>query len=138
MAVPLSMRQVESEPQAARRFVSGANKPIVKGPTLDEALSSLFGTVPGQPAQTGQTSGKQGLLPKAALDQARAQLADAQKAIDSLKRLLANPAQKARFAWVARAAVTMRLCGSTSAFHGHPRCRCNPRAVRRATPLTVI
>ena len=30
MAVPLSMRQVESEPQAARRFVSGANKPIVK------------------------------------------------------------------------------------------------------------
>lgn len=62
-------------------------------PTLDEALSSLFGTVPGQPGQTGQTSGKQGLLPKAALDQARAQLADAQKAIDSLKRLLANPAQ---------------------------------------------
>ncbi|MGD0417874.1 MAG: hypothetical protein ABSA80_21140 [Terriglobales bacterium] len=62
-------------------------------PTLDEALSSLFGTSPGQPSRPGQTSGTQGLLPKAVLDQARAQLAEAQKAINSLKGLLAAPAR---------------------------------------------
>ena len=58
---------------------------------FDEALSALFGTSPGQPSQPGQTSGTQGLLPKAALDQARAQLAEAQKAINLLKGLLAAP-----------------------------------------------
>ena len=48
---------------------------------------------PGQPSHPEQTSGTQGLLPKAVLDQARAQLEEAQKAINSLKNLLAMPAR---------------------------------------------
>ncbi|MGB7494566.1 MAG: UPF0182 family protein, partial [Candidatus Acidiferrum sp.] len=75
--VPLYLKAEGTNfPQLKRVIVATGDK-VVMEPTLDEALSSLFGTVPGQPAQTGQTSGKQGLLPKAALDQARAQLADA-------------------------------------------------------------
>jgi uncharacterized membrane protein (UPF0182 family) len=66
---------------------------VVMEPTLDESLSALFGTQPGQPLQPGQTTRTQGLLPRAALDQARAQLAEAQKAINSLKGLLATPAR---------------------------------------------
>jgi hypothetical protein len=63
-------------------------------PTLDEALSSLFGTAsPQSGALPGQQTGVQGSLSKAARDQAMAQLAEAQKAINSLKQLLANPPQ---------------------------------------------
>jgi uncharacterized membrane protein (UPF0182 family) len=67
---------------------------VVMEPTLDEALSSLFGTAP---AQSGvlpvQQAGVQAPLSKATLNQARAQLAAAQKAIDSLQHLLASPNQ---------------------------------------------
>jgi hypothetical protein len=63
-------------------------------PTLNEALSSLFGTAPGQPGPiTGKQAGAQAPLSKATRDQATAQLADAQKAINALKQLLANPPQ---------------------------------------------
>jgi hypothetical protein len=41
----------------------------------------------------GQQTGIQGALSKATRDQAEAQLAEAQKAINALKQLLANPAQ---------------------------------------------
>ena len=63
-------------------------------PTLDEALSSLFATGPQQ-SETGTTQQTAASTPlsKATLDQAKAQLAAAQKAIDSLKRLLATPNQ---------------------------------------------
>jgi hypothetical protein len=65
-------------------------------PSLDEALVSLFGTnqsgtSQGLSSQPGQKFGTLALLPKAALDQARAQLAEAQKAMDSLKSILAAP-----------------------------------------------
>jgi uncharacterized membrane protein (UPF0182 family) len=67
---------------------------VVMEPTLDEALSSLFGTAPPQSgALPAQQTGVPALLPKATRDQAIAQLAEAQKAIDSLKHLLAAPAQ---------------------------------------------
>ena len=60
-------------------------------PTLDESLSDLF---ENDTTSAGiQVSGKQLPLPKAAVDQARAELAQAQKAIDSLKSLLANSPQ---------------------------------------------
>jgi hypothetical protein len=63
-------------------------------PTLDEALASLFGTAPGQsnslPRKIAQA---QAPMSKATRDQAEAQLAEAQKAINALKQLLANPAQ---------------------------------------------
>ncbi len=89
--VPLYLKAEGTNfPQLKRVIVATGDK-VVMEPTLDEALSALFGTSPGQPSQPGQTSGTQGLLPKAALDQARAQLAEAQKAINLLKGLLAAP-----------------------------------------------
>jgi uncharacterized membrane protein (UPF0182 family) len=91
--VPLYLKAEGTNfPQLKRVIVATGDKVVIE-PTLDEALSSLFGTVPAQPAQPGQASGTQGLLAKAALDQARAQLAGAQKGINSLKSLLASPAQ---------------------------------------------
>jgi hypothetical protein len=63
-------------------------------PTLDEALASLFGTVPGQSGPLpGKQTGVEALLSKTTRDQAEAQLAEAQKAINALKQLLAAPAQ---------------------------------------------
>ena len=54
-------------------------------PTLDEAVSAVFGS-PGV-----QQSGTQSPIQNTTLDQARAQLAEVQKAIDSLNRLLNKP-----------------------------------------------
>ena len=89
--VPLYLKAEGTNfPQLKRVIVATGDK-VVMEPTLDEALSSLFGTSPAQPSPAGQTSGTQGLLPTAVLDQARAQLAEAQKAINSLKGLLATP-----------------------------------------------
>jgi hypothetical protein len=63
-------------------------------PTLDEALTSLFGTAPPQSGSLpGKQAGAQAPLSNATRDQAIAQLADAQKALNALKQLLANPAQ---------------------------------------------
>jgi hypothetical protein len=88
-------------PQLKRVIVATGDK-VVMEPTLDAALTSLFGTAPPQsgilPAgQSGvlpaQQTGAQAPLSKAMRDQAEAQLADAQKALNALKQLLANPAQ---------------------------------------------
>lgn len=55
-------------------------------PTLDEALGSSFGAGPAESAPwVGEQAGAQTLLSKVARDQAEAQLAMAQKAINSLK-----------------------------------------------------
>ena len=64
-------------------------------PTLDEALASLFGTTnPGSRVFCpGQQAGAQAPLSNATRDQAEAQLAEAQKALNSLKQLLANPSK---------------------------------------------
>jgi uncharacterized membrane protein (UPF0182 family) len=96
--VPLYLKAEGTNfPQLKPVIVATGDK-VVMEPTLDDALVSLFGTnqsgtSPGQALQAGQTSQTQGLLPKAALDQARAQLAEAQKAMNSLKGLLATPAK---------------------------------------------
>jgi hypothetical protein len=92
--VPLYLKAEGTNfPQLKRVIVATGDK-VVMEPTLDEALSSLFGTAPTQSGVLpGQQTGVQGALSKAARDQALAQLAEAQKAIDSLKHLLANPAQ---------------------------------------------
>jgi len=66
----------------------------VMEPTLDEALASLFGTVPPQSGSLpGKQAGAQAPLSNATRNQAEAQLAEAQKAINALKQLLANPNQ---------------------------------------------
>ena len=77
-------------PQLKRVIVATGDK-VVMEPTLDEALSSLFGTAPGKSGSlAGKPSGAQAPLSKATRDQAEAQLADAQKAINSLKQLLSE------------------------------------------------
>ena len=100
--VPLYLKAEGTNfPQLKRVIVATGDK-VVMEPTLDAALTSLFGTAPPQsgilPAgQSGvlpaQQTGAQAPLSKAMRDQAEAQLAEAQKALNALKQLLANPAQ---------------------------------------------
>jgi uncharacterized membrane protein (UPF0182 family) len=89
--VPLYLKaEGTSFPQLKRVIVATGDR-VVMEPTLDASLSDLFENAT-TPAGAGPT-GKQPPLAKATLDQARAELAQAQKAMDSLKGLLANPAQ---------------------------------------------
>jgi uncharacterized membrane protein (UPF0182 family) len=92
--VPLYLKAEGTNfPQLKRVIVATGDK-VVMEPTLDEALSSLFGTAPTQSgALPAQQAGVQAPMSKTVRDQAMAQLAEAQKAIDSLKHLLAAPAQ---------------------------------------------
>jgi uncharacterized membrane protein (UPF0182 family) len=93
--VPLYLKAEGTNfPQLKRVIVATGDK-VVMEPTLDEALGSLFGATPGQSgsALPGKQSGAQAPLSKATRDQAEAQLAEAQKAINALKQLLANPAR---------------------------------------------
>jgi hypothetical protein len=92
--VPLYLKaEGTSFPQLKRVIVATGDK-VVMEPTLDEALASLFGTSQGQPVPLFEKQvGAQSPLSKATRDQAEAQLAEAQKAINALKQLLATPAQ---------------------------------------------
>jgi uncharacterized membrane protein (UPF0182 family) len=92
--VPLYLKAEGTNfPQLKRVIVATGDK-VVMEPTLDEALGSLFGTAPGQSGSlAGKQAGVEAPLSKAMRDQAEAQLAEAQKAINALKQLLANPAQ---------------------------------------------
>jgi uncharacterized membrane protein (UPF0182 family) len=92
--VPLYLKAEGTNfPQLKRVIVATGDK-VVMEPTLDEALASLFGTTPGQSVPLfGKQAGPQAPLSKATRDQAEAQLAEAQKAINALKQLLANPPQ---------------------------------------------
>jgi len=92
--VPLYLKAEGTNfPQLKRVIVTTGDK-VVMEPTLDAALTSLFGTAPLQTGSfLGQQASAQAPLSKATRDQATAQLADAQKALNALKQLLANPPQ---------------------------------------------
>ena len=92
--VPLYLKAEGTNfPQLKRVIVATGDK-VVMEPTLDEALASLFGTAPGQAGpMPGKQAQVQAPMSKATRDQAEAQLAEAQKAINALKQLLTNPAQ---------------------------------------------
>jgi len=92
--VPLYLKAEGTNfPQLKRVIVATGDK-VVMEPTLDEALGSLFGTGPSESAPwAGKQAGAQTPLSKVTRDQAEAQLAAAQKAINALKQLLANQAQ---------------------------------------------
>jgi hypothetical protein len=92
--VPLYLKAEGTNfPQLKRVIVATGDK-VVMEPTLDEALGSLFGTAPAQSGPlAGKQAGAQAPLSKAARDQAEAQLAEAQKAINALKQILVNPQQ---------------------------------------------
>jgi len=87
--VPLYLRAEGTNfPQLKRVIVATGDK-VVMEPTLDEALSALFG---GQQVQQTET---QTPTHGIELGQARIQLAEAQKAIDSLRKLLNPPTSPA-------------------------------------------
>jgi uncharacterized membrane protein (UPF0182 family) len=89
--VPLYLKAEGANFPQLKRVIVATGDRVVMEPTLDGALSDLFENTSPSAQQNGTQTPT--LLPKATLDQARAQLAAAQKAIDSLKTLLANPAQ---------------------------------------------
>ena len=87
--VPLYLRAEGTNfPQLKRVIVATGDK-VVMEPTLDEALSALFGGQ--QVRQTETQTPTHGIE----LGQARIQLAEAQKAIDSLRKLLNPPTSPA-------------------------------------------
>ena len=90
--VPLYLKAEGTNfPQLKRVIVATGDK-VVMQPSLDEALDSLFGTSQGQSGPLpGKQAGSETPLSKATRDQAAAQLAAAQKAINALKQLLDNP-----------------------------------------------
>jgi uncharacterized protein len=93
--VPLYLKAEGTNfPQLKRVIVATGDK-VVMEPSLDEALASLFGTAttPSGSSTGQQQAGAQAQLSKITRDQAEAQLVEAQKAINALKQLLANPAQ---------------------------------------------
>jgi hypothetical protein len=83
--IPLYLRAEGTNFPQLMRVIAAAGNRVVMEPTLDEALSAVFG-VPGV-----QQSGTQVPIRNTELDQARIQLGELQKVIDSLKRLLNEP-----------------------------------------------
>ncbi len=86
--VPLYLRAEGTNFPQLKRVIAATGNKVVMEPTLDEALTALFSS-PGV-----QQTGAPAPIRNTELDQARAQLAEVQKAIDSLKRLLNEPAAK--------------------------------------------
>jgi uncharacterized membrane protein (UPF0182 family) len=92
--VPLYLKAEGTNFPQLKRVIAATGDKVVMEPTLDGALASLFGTsTPLLGVAPGQQAGGSAQLSKPTRDEAMAQLAKAQKAIDSLKRLLANPLQ---------------------------------------------
>ena len=85
--VPLYLRAEGANFPQLKRVIAATGNKVVMEPTLDEALSALF-TSPGVPRSEARAP-----LRNTVLDQARAQLAEVQKAIDSLNRLLNKPSE---------------------------------------------
>jgi hypothetical protein len=92
--VPLYLRAEGTNFPQLKRVIAATGDKVVMEPTLDGALSALFGSSPEAPlAGAPQVNGAS--QPNPATDQERVQLAAAQKAIDALKLLLnAGPAGK--------------------------------------------
>jgi uncharacterized membrane protein (UPF0182 family) len=92
--VPLYLKAEGTNFPQLKRVIAATGDKVVMEPTLDQALGSLFGTAPGQSGpMPGKQAQVQAPMSKATRDQAEAQLAEAQKAINALKQLLANPPQ---------------------------------------------
>ena len=88
--VPLYLRAEGTNfPQLKRVIVATGDK-VVMQPSLDGALSDLFANSSG-PAVMQPGATQQPALTKSTVDQIRAELAQAQKAMDSVKSLLAKP-----------------------------------------------
>jgi uncharacterized membrane protein (UPF0182 family) len=88
--VPLYLKAEGTNFPQLKRVIVATGDRVVMEPSLDGALSDLFANATTPLAM--QPAGKQPALTKSTLDQIRAELAQAQKAMDSVKNLLANPA----------------------------------------------
>jgi hypothetical protein len=88
--VPLYLRAEGTNFPQLKRVIAATGDRVVMEPTLDEAMSALFGGSP-QALPAAATAAPNG----STLDQAKAQLADVQKAINSLRTLLNQPAASA-------------------------------------------
>ena len=88
--VPLYLRAEGTNFPQLKRVIAATGDKVVMEPTLDEAISALFGSPEFQ-----QQTGTAGPIRNTNSDQIQIQLGDAQKAIDSLKRLLNEAAAKA-------------------------------------------
>jgi uncharacterized membrane protein (UPF0182 family) len=75
-----------------KRVIAATGDKVVMEPTLDEAMNDLLAGNRPQPRDPGAAPTKS-TLSQANLNEARAQLAAAQKAIQSLQGLLNAPAQ---------------------------------------------
>jgi uncharacterized membrane protein (UPF0182 family) len=85
--VPLYLRAEGTNFPQLKRVIAATGDKVVMEPTLDGAISALFGSTEVQ-----QTGTETPLRNNTELNQIRVQAAEAQKAIDSLTRLLNNPA----------------------------------------------
>jgi uncharacterized membrane protein (UPF0182 family) len=104
--VPLYLRAEGTNFPQLKRVIAVAGDKVVMEPTLDEALTALFGTQQPQAAPAAQATGAAAKVTTGQLDagQARMQFEDAEKAMqqgdwdkfgkamEALKHLLANPA----------------------------------------------
>jgi uncharacterized membrane protein (UPF0182 family) len=84
--VPLYLRAEGTNFPQLKRVIAATGDKVVMESTLDGAISALFGS-PDMQQTTTKTP-----LDNSEMNQVRAQAAEAQKAIDSLTRLLSNPA----------------------------------------------
>jgi uncharacterized membrane protein (UPF0182 family) len=101
--VPLYLRAEGTNFPQLKRVIAATGDKVVMEPSLDEALSALFGgsgaediqqtgiKTPG--GQTVQNTSADASTHITTLGQERLQLLEAQKALDSLKRLLNSPAE---------------------------------------------
>lgn len=85
--VPLYLRAEGANFPQLKRVIAATGNKVVMEPTLDEAMSALFAS-PGEAQQPGART----LIRATELEQAKTQLAEMQKAIDALNRLLNEPA----------------------------------------------
>ena len=85
--VPLYLRAEGTNFPQLKRVIAATGDRVVMEPTLDEALGALFGS------QDAQQTESQAPTRSTNSAQIQTQLRDAQKAIDSLKRLLDETAQ---------------------------------------------
>jgi uncharacterized membrane protein (UPF0182 family) len=92
--VPLYLRAEGTNFPQLKRVIAATGDKVVMEPSLDGALSALFGGSGAEDVQqTGINAGADASTRSTDLAQERLQLLQVQKALDSLKRLLNSPAE---------------------------------------------
>jgi uncharacterized membrane protein (UPF0182 family) len=92
--VPLYLRAEGTNFPQLKRVIAATGDKVVMEPSLDGALSALFGGSGAEDVQqTGINAGADASTRSTDLAQERLQLLQVQKALDSLKRLLNDPAE---------------------------------------------